>query len=99
MARPARFSDITRSGFRSCSVSTRTPSYDEAYQTKTQMSGAYIVFRGGAGTPGIRRLTEPNCVRVVKYKVFQSLPPKARLVVAGAPWTIRPSFLPRGSRI
>ncbi len=35
----------------------------------------------------------------MKYRVFQSSPPKARLVVDGCPCTIRPSFLPCGSRI
>jgi hypothetical protein len=56
-----------------------------------------LVFRSdyaGTGTPGIFTLTAPNSLRVVKYRVFQSAPPKARLVVAEAPCTIRPSFLP-----
>src|SRR5216683_3037440 len=56
-------------------------------------------FWVGTGMPGIFTLTEPRWVRLVKYRVFQSSPPKPRLVVAGAPCTIRPSFLPRGSTI
>ena len=51
----------------------------------------------GTGTPGILTFTEPRWLRLVKYKVFQSSPPNAILVVAGAPWTMRPSFLPRAS--
>jgi hypothetical protein len=56
-----------------------------------------LVFRSdyaGTGIPGIFTLTAPNSLRVVKYSIFQSAPPKARLVVAEAPCTIRPSFLP-----
>src|SRR6266849_1811661 len=56
-------------------------------------------FWVGTGMPGIFTLTEPRWFRLVKYRVFQSSPPKARLVVAGAPGTMRPSFLPWGSRI
>src|SRR6266850_7155756 len=56
-------------------------------------------FWVGTGMPGIFTLTEPKWFRLVKYRVFQSSPPKARLVVAGAPWTMRPSFLPYGSII
>src|SRR5580698_3532942 len=54
-------------------------------------------FATGTGTPAIFTLTAPNSLRVVKYSVFQSAPPKARLVVAEAPCTIRPSFLPFAS--
>src|SRR5262245_50929033 len=54
---------------------------------------------GGTGMPGIFTLTAPRWFRLVKYRVFQSSPPKARLVVAEAPCTIRPSFLPRPSMI
>jgi hypothetical protein len=32
-------------------------------------------------------LTAPRWLRLVKYRVFQSSPPNAMLVVAGAPWT------------
>ena len=62
-------------------------------------SGAapYDRFGAGTGTPGIFTRTEPSVVRLVKYSVFQSSPPNARLVVCGLPWTMRPSFLPCGS--
>src|SRR4051794_12030753 len=53
----------------------------------------------GTGIPGTLILIEPRWVRLVKYSVFQSSPPNAMLVVTGAPWTMRPSFLPLGSRI
>src|SRR5213594_1220215 len=56
--------------------------------------GLNYFFPVGTGTPGIFTLTEPRWLRLVKYSVFQSSPPKAMLVVAGAPWTMRPSFLP-----
>jgi hypothetical protein len=49
-------------------------------------------FWAGTGIPGIFTLTEPRWFRLVKYRVFQSSPPKARLVVAAAPCAIRPSF-------
>src|SRR5208282_5398046 len=51
------------------------------------------LFAAGTGIPGIFTVTAPNWLRVVKNRVFQSSPPKARLVVAEAPCTIRPSFL------
>jgi copper resistance protein D len=57
----------------------------------------YTRFGAGTGTPGIFTRTEPRLVRLVKYRVFQSSPPNARLVVCGLPWTMRPSFLPCGS--
>ncbi len=57
----------------------------------------YDRFGAGTGTPGIFTRTEPSVVRLVKYSVFQSSPPNARLVVCGLPWTMRPSFLPCGS--
>jgi hypothetical protein len=53
--------------------------------------GCYFLW-GGTGMPEIFTLTAPKWLRLVKYRVFQSSPPKARLVVAGAPWTMRPSF-------
>ena len=40
-------------------------------------------FGTGTGMPGIFTFTEPTVLRVVKYSVFQSLPPKPMLVVAG----------------
>jgi len=58
----------------------------------------YTFFATGTGMPGIFTLTDPSMVRLVKNSVFQSSPPKAILVVAGWPWTMRPSFLPFGSR-
>ena len=58
------------------------------------MTGSRYLFCGGTGMPGIFTLTAPRWFRLVKYSVFQSSPPKARLVVAGAPCTMRPSFLP-----
>ena len=57
----------------------------------------YARFAAGTGTPGIFTRTEPSVVRLVKYRVLQSSPPNARLVVCGLPWTMRPSFLPLGS--
>jgi putative copper resistance protein D len=57
----------------------------------------YARFAAGTGTPGIFTRTEPSVVRLGKYKVLQSSPPNARLVVCGLPWTMRPSFLPLGS--
>src|SRR5260370_9251256 len=63
------------------------PPYDHAF------------FATGTGMPAILRLTEPRWTRLVKNNVFQSSPPKPRLVVAGCPWTMRPSFLPLASRI
>src|SRR5215813_9231664 len=50
----------------------------------TPRSGyAYAFFATGTGMPAILRLTEFNVVRLVKNNVFQSSPPKPRLVVAG----------------
>jgi hypothetical protein len=49
-------------------------------------------FPTGTGMPGIFTPTQPKWLRLVKYKVFQSAPPKARFVVAGAPCTMQPSF-------
>jgi copper resistance protein D len=43
----------------------------------------YDRFGAGTGTPGIFTRTEPRLVRLVKYKVIQSSPPNARLVVCG----------------
>ena len=57
------------------------------------------LFCVGTGMPGIFTLTAPRWFRLVKYRVFQSSPPKARFVVAGAPCTMRPSFFPVGSMI
>ena len=57
----------------------------------------YDRFGAGTGTPGIFTRTEPSAVRLVKYRVFQSSPPNAMLVVCRLPWTMRPSFLPCGS--
>src|SRR5229473_6263444 len=53
----------------------------------------------GTGTPAIFSFKEPRLVRVQKYAVFQSSPPNATLAVLPKPWTMRPSFLPVGSRI
>jgi copper resistance protein D len=64
---------------------------------QTSRSPPYARFAAGTGTPGIFTRTEPSVVRLVKYKVLQSSPPNARLVVCGLPWTMRPSFLPLGS--
>src|SRR6185503_20992786 len=58
-----------------------------------------LFFAAGTGRPDIFTLTEPRWVRLVKYKVFQSSPPKALLVVAGWPCTMRPRFLPCASRL
>src|SRR2546428_3264683 len=55
--------------------------------------------RVGTGMPGTFTLTEPRWVRPVKYRVFQSSPPKARLVVAGAPRAIRPHLFSCGALI
>ena len=44
--------------------------------------------------PEIFTFTAPKVFLPVKKSVFQSSPPKPMLVVAGYPWTIRPSFLP-----
>src|ERR1700732_4872153 len=60
---------------------------------------AYAFFATGTGMPAILRLTEPRCTRLVKNNVFQSSPPNPRFVVAGCPWTMRPSFLPVESRM
>src|SRR5258708_25016225 len=69
-------------------------------RSRSRLNSAQPVFFGaGTGRPPTLRLTEPRWVRLVKYKVFQSSPPKAMLVVAGCPCTMRPSFLPWGSRI
>src|SRR5215467_15125275 len=57
----------------------------------------HAFFTTGTGMPGIFTLTDPIMVRLVKNSVFQSSPPKPILVVAGWPWTMRPSFLPFGS--
>ena len=66
---------------------------------KRPQARRYDAFFGtGTGMPGIFTFTEPTVSRVVKNSVFQSLPPKPMLVVAGSPWTMRPSFLPLGSR-
>jgi putative copper resistance protein D len=43
----------------------------------------YTRFAAGTGTPGIFTRTEPRLFRLVKYRVFQSSPPNARLVVCG----------------
>jgi hypothetical protein len=59
----------------------------------------YAFFATGTGMPATFRLTDPSMVRLVKNRVFQSLPPKPMFVVAGWPWTMRPSFLPLGSRM
>jgi hypothetical protein len=59
----------------------------------------HAFFATGTGMPGIFTLTDPIMVRLVKNSVFQSSPPKPILVVAGWPWTMRPSFFPFGSRI
>ena len=40
-------------------------------------------FCAGTGTPGIFTLTVPRTVRLTKYSVFQSSPPKPMLLVAG----------------
>src|SRR5262252_6981589 len=45
----------------------------------------HAFFATGTGVPAILRLTEPRCTRLVKNNVFQSSPPKPRLVVAGCP--------------
>ena len=45
----------------------------------------YDFFTAGTGRPAIFTLTEKSVLLVVKYSVFQSSPPKARLVVAGWP--------------
>src|SRR5467141_2086470 len=58
-----------------------------------------VFFGGGAGMPAILMLTEPKWLRLVKNNVFKSSPPKPMFVVAGWPWTMRPSFFPCGSRI
>jgi hypothetical protein len=63
--------------------STRYPTY-----------APQVFFTAGTGIPGIFTLKDPIIVRLVKNSVFQSSPPKAMLVVAGWPWTMRPSFLP-----
>jgi hypothetical protein len=65
-----------------------------------QRGGAgYAFFATGTGMPATLRLTEPSMVRLVKNSVFQSLPPKPMLVVAGWPCKTRPSLLPLGSRM
>ena len=53
----------------------------------------------GTGTPPILVWTLPRELQVVKKRVFQSSPPKARLVVDGPPCTTVPRCLPEGSRI
>jgi len=51
----------------------------------------HAIYRltAGTGIPGILTLTAPGWLHVAKNKVFQSSPPKARLVAAEAPCTIR----------
>src|SRR3954453_21112785 len=56
-------------------------------------------FSTGTGIPAIFSLTENSVLRLVKYSVFQSSPPKPMFVVAGWPCTMRPSLLPFGSRM
>ncbi len=43
----------------------------------------YAFFATGTRVTALLRLTEPRWTRLVKNKVFQSSPPKPRLVVAG----------------
>jgi hypothetical protein len=40
-------------------------------------------YFAGTGKPAIFTGTLPTVLRLVKYSVFQSAPPKQRLVVAG----------------
>src|SRR5437016_390945 len=54
-------------------------------------------FTAGTGTPAILTLNMPRLVRVQKYTVFQSSPPKATLAVLLKPCTTRPSLLPLAS--
>jgi hypothetical protein len=61
--------------------------------------GLHAFFATGTAVPATLIFTEPSDTRVVKNSVFQSSPPKPTLVVAGCPWTTRPSFLPLGSRM
>jgi hypothetical protein len=63
----------------------------------TRTGPAHVFLIAGTGMPGIFTLKDPIMVRLVKNSVFQSSPPKPILVVAGWPWTMRPSFLPFGS--
>jgi hypothetical protein len=66
---------------------------------RSHAAGDYAFLTAGTGIPAILRFTEPRKFQLVKQSVFQSGPPKARFVVCGWPWTMRPSFLPLGSRI
>ncbi len=51
-----------------------------------EQPGSFHDFFGvGTGRPAIFKLTAPRVFRVVKYKVFQSSPPNAMLVVSGYP--------------
>ena len=45
----------------------------------------YAFFPTGTGTPAIFTLNEPRLVRVQKYTVFQSSPPKASFAVLAKP--------------
>ena len=80
----------------SCGVGIAAQNAMPTYRT---MPCNHAFFATGTGMPATFRLTEPSMVRLVKNKVFQSLPPKPMFVVAGWPWTMRPSFLPLGSRM
>src|SRR5438034_3040456 len=62
------------------------------YCAASSCSHAFLTT--GTGTPAILTLNEPRLVRVVKYTVFQSSPPKATLAVLLKPCTTRPSLLP-----
>src|SRR5262252_4087975 len=74
---------------------TETPSYQRCVSAPPPLDRtgpAHVFFTAGTGIPGIFTLKDPIMVRLVKNSVFQSSPPKAILVVAGWPWTMRPSF-------
>ena len=47
-------------------------------------------YADGTGIPAILSWILPRLSRVVKNRVFQSSPPQAMLVVAGAPWAMIP---------